>query len=82
MSEKISIAEAAVEIDQEGFGYAIMDHIGSDHIEDPELAKLWENAKWALKKVELFFEQKLGKNWQTVCYQQVELFFEQKLEDE
>ncbi len=72
MSEKLSIAEAAAEIDQEGFGYTIRERFDSDDIEDPELAKLWETAKWSMRRIELFFEQKLGKNWQTVCYQQLE----------
>ena len=68
MSDKLSTAEIAAIVNEENFGYAI-DYLESDRIIDPELVELWDKAKSAMDNIERFFERRLGKNWDTKCYE-------------
>ena len=46
--EKYSIEQVADIVHSEGLGYAVMDYMSADSIEDPDLARLWRIAKEAL----------------------------------
>lgn len=55
--EKYSINDVCHLVDSEGLGYAIQDYLRADNIEDPELSKLWAEAKATLDKIEIFLDE-------------------------
>lgn len=48
---KYSRQEVADIVENEGLGYAIMDFMGGEHIADPELAALWDQASEILTQI-------------------------------
>lgn len=64
MVKKESIAGVAARVQQEGLGYAVQHYMSGKDIADPELAKLWDEAAEALDKLEKFFAEKLGGDWE------------------
>lgn len=47
--------------EKEGHGYALESYLSSEHIENPELKILWENAANAIQKLTKYFEDKVEK---------------------
>ena len=56
MDDKLTIEEVADIVEGEGLGYAVTDYMNSDSIEDEELAKLWEEASIAMRKIQEILE--------------------------
>lgn len=54
---KLTIDQVASIVDSEGLGYAVQCHTSADRIADPQLAKLWREAKVALTALNNFLEQ-------------------------
>jgi hypothetical protein len=53
-------AKMAQVVDDEGLSYAIMDYMGADMIADPELRKLWAEAKVLLLKIDVILDKARG----------------------
>lgn len=49
--EKLDVTGVADIVETEGLGYAINHYLSSDRIRDPELAKLWKEARKAMSKI-------------------------------
>lgn len=60
---KWTIKEVAGSCASEGLGYAVQHYLGSEVIEDRELAQLWKEASDALNRIDAFFEKHLGRGW-------------------
>lgn len=54
---KYTTEQVAGIVDCEGLGYAVTDYLGADSIEDPELARLWRQAKEALDEINEILEE-------------------------
>lgn len=54
--KKYTVDEVSSIVENEGLGYAVQDYMSSERIEDPKLAKLWEEAKYALDKIDFYLE--------------------------
>jgi hypothetical protein len=50
--KKHSIQQVALIVEYEGLGYAIQDYMSGDSIEDPELAKMWDECQKLMNKIE------------------------------
>jgi hypothetical protein len=55
--KKYSTKQVMEIIECEGLGYAVQYYMSGENIDDPELARLWDDAQEALRKI----EQKLTK---------------------
>jgi len=63
MSELKTIEQVGEIVGVEGLEYAIMDYLNPSKIEDSELRRLWDEARIAIEKVDLFLKYKLGEEF-------------------
>ncbi len=56
MAKELGLQTVAEIVDNEGLGYAVLHYLSGVSIEDPELAKLWDEAAVILKKIETILE--------------------------
>lgn len=53
---KYTIADVADIVESEGLGYAVMDYMSAEKIEDEDLARLWRIAKEALDGIDAILD--------------------------
>src|ERR1035438_7094758 len=57
MSDRMwSIDEVIAKVEVEGLGYMVSSYLSADAITDPELARLWREAKGAMSALEAFLD--------------------------
>lgn len=57
MREKMTTREIAFKVEDEGLGYAIQHYMSGEDIEDPELARLWDQASDMLNNIERILDK-------------------------
>lgn len=62
MMNKYSTEIVTEMVEREGLGYAIQHYLSGDSIEDPELAKMWDEAKTLLDRIEVHLEDEMRKS--------------------
>jgi hypothetical protein len=57
MTKKLTVLGVAAVIENEGLGYAIQHYMSGDHIADPALAKMWDDAAKLLSQIQDYVAQ-------------------------